>query len=344
MKMNFVDRRSKMLERTDIENTGVLENQNKFRFLLLILTVNCPLPCKMCFNWKNNETDEIEESYLEAAIEELYKNNFFIFDASINFSGGETLLRKDVFNLIKFSRDRDLKTVLTTSGYVYNDSISEKIRDSGLDCIALPLDSLEQKKHDYLRGVEGVFQSTMNIIQDFPGKVTLTCTISSYNVDEICEIAEWAERNDNIVGLGFQALVAPFNLTVPRKNFHLRPEFNHLWPKDYDTVSTNLDKLIKFRNNSTKIYTTAKHMSFFKEYFRDPNKINREVKCRVGDYSLTILSKGDVIFCNYMEPIGNIKEANIINILTNHRAEESKQRMLDCKETCEFFVNCFFED
>lgn len=55
------------------------------------------------------------------------------------------------------------------------------------------------------------------------------------------------------------------------------------------------------------------------------NKINRETTCRISDYSLTIMNKGDVVFCNYIEPIGNIKESNIIDILLNQRAIDTKK-------------------
>lgn len=287
-------------------------NHKKIKFLQIAVTVNCPLRCKMCFNWMNNEKNEIEGKYLKKSIDDLYKNNLFSEDASVIFAGAEALLREDVFDLVKFAGKRGLRMVVGTSGYIYNEDISSKFINSGLQCIALPLDSLDQNKHDYLRGVNGVFQNTMKIIREHPKKVALTCTISAYNIDEICEIAEWIQSNDDIGLLGYQAIVAPFNGRVQRRDWFADTNFSHLWPKDLSVVSANLNKLIKFCNTSTKIYTTIKHLSFFKEYFKNPNQINREVKCKIGDYSLTIMNKGDVVFCNYLQPLGNIKENNII--------------------------------
>lgn len=297
----------------------------------------------MCFNWKNNETDEIEAGRLKEAISDLYKGGFLTTDASVVFAGGEALLRNDIFELIKFSRGLGLVTTLATSGYLYNDRIREQLRDSD-SYVALPLDSLKRNTHDYLRGKDGVFDNAMRIIQDFPRKVSLTCTISAYNITEICEIAEWVEANDNVAGLGFQAIVSPFN-APNRNNFYHSPEFGHLWPKDVSAVCASLDKLIEIRNRSKKIYTTQKHLSFFKEYFSDPASINGEAGCRVGDASLTITNKADVIFCSYVGKFGNIREAAITDILSAENVQSMKNKMLKCKrESCEFYVNCFFED
>ncbi len=331
--------------KADITKNQIKNNKHLFKSLLLVLTVNCKLQCKMCFNWKNNEINEIENKYLEETIRALHENGFIENDTSIIFSGGEVLLKEDIFSLIKFANKLGLKTSLGTSGDIYNDYISGEIIDSRLDCIALPLDSLDQKNHDYLRGVDGVFKNVMRIIQDHPHKVNLTCTISAYNINEIYDIAQWAESNDNIAGLGYQAIVAPFNIDAKRqKNWFKESDFSHLWPKDFYETNHNLDKLIEFQKKSTKIYTTAKHLNFFKEYFKDPNKINRNVQCKIGDYSLTIMNKGDVLFCNYLQRIGNIREADIIDILSSQKVFDTKKAMLECKDVCEFYVNCFFED
>ncbi len=330
-----------------LQQTDVKVKKKMFNFIHVVLTVNCILRCKMCFNWKNKEQNEIEGEYIKAAIIALYENDLLADNLTINFGGAETLLRKDVFDLIRVGAERNLSTALCTSGYLYNEEISKKITDSGLKCIALPLDSSDPKKHNYLRGVDGVFEKAMQIIQEHPGKVALTCTISDYNIDEVCKIAEWVDSNDNVAQMGFQAIVSPLGINwegAPRREWINRSEFGHLWPKDIKKVNANIDKLIKIRNNSKKIYTTEKHLNFFKDYFEDPFKICRNAKCRVGDNSLTIMNKGDVVFCHDIEPLGNIRETNIIDILSGPKVADVKRKMLDCTQVCEFYVNCFFEE
>lgn len=331
-----------------LQKTGVENNKIKLSYIHVVLTVNCVLRCKMCFNWKNNEQNEIEGEHIKATIIALYENNLLVNDmVTINFGGAEALLRKDTFDLIKVAAERNLSTALCTSGYLYNAEVSKKIVDSGLKCIALPLDSSDAKKHNYLRGVDGVYEKAMQIIQEHPGKVALTCTISEYNIDEICKIAEWVESNDNVAHLGFQAIVSPLGVNwegAPRREWIKRSDFGHLWPKDMKKVNSNMDKLIKIRNNSKKIYTTEKHLNFFKSYFEDPFKICRNARCRIGDNALTIMNKGDVVFCHDNEPLGNIRAEGIIDILSGPKVAQAKRKMLDCTQVCEFYVNCFFEE
>ncbi|MFC1515109.1 radical SAM/SPASM domain-containing protein [Candidatus Omnitrophota bacterium] len=327
-------------------NQALIKEKKKiFKFIHVVLTVNCILRCKMCFNWKNKEEDEIEAEHIKEAIDQLYKNDLFADDFTVNFGGAEALLRKDVFDLVKFVSDKDLAMAVCTSGYLYNEDISRKIKDSGLRTIALPLDSLDEKKHDHLRGVDGVYAKAMEIIREHPGKVALTCTISAYNIDEVCRIAEWVEANDNVAQMGFQAIITPFNSSgITRGDWFGSNEFAHLWPRDLKAVNDNIDRLIKIRGRSKKIYTTEKHLNFFKEYFKDPAKINRDVKCKVGEYSITIMNKGDVVFCHDIEPLGNIRQTSIMEMLSSHKVADIKKKMLDCKRVCEFYVNCFFED
>jgi MoaA/NifB/PqqE/SkfB family radical SAM enzyme len=339
-----------MTEYTPKQETGAVmdtrapSKAEKFKFVHIVTTINCPSRCKMCFNWQNNAQDEIEGELIKKALDALYKNDMFTEDAVVIFGGAEALLRKDIFDLVAFAAERNLCTVVGTSGYLYNDEIARKITSSGLRCLALSFDSLDPKKHNYLRGVDGISENIRRIIHEHPRKTSLTCTISSYNVDEICDIAEWDESNDDLTQLGYQAIVMPFNLREPRKDWFVNPSLSHLWPKDYAAVDANLTKLAEFRKGSKKIYTTLKHLNFFKEYFRDPQAINRTAMCRVGDYSLTIMNKGDVVFCNSLPPLGNIREKSILDILASPQVAQRRQQMLDSKIVCEFYVNCFFED
>jgi MoaA/NifB/PqqE/SkfB family radical SAM enzyme len=316
----------------------------RFKFLHFVVTVNCPLRCKMCQNWKNDVKNEIEAEYITGVIDELHKNNLFTHDANIIFGGAEALLRKDVFDLVRFAEARGLCTTVGTSGYLYNDTIGREISDSGLRCLALSLDSLDAKKHNYLRGRDGVFENIMRITQKHPRKTSLTCTISAYNLDEICQLAEWVEANDDISQMGFQAVVMPFNSSEPGKDWFRNPAFEHLWPKDLSVVNRNIDKLVEIRKRSRKIYTTPEHLNFFKEYFRDPNSITRSAKCRVGDHSVTVMNHGDVVFCHSLPPLGNAREKGIVEIMTSPAVQETRQKMLDCTSVCEFYVNCFFGD
>jgi hypothetical protein len=108
-------------------------------------------------------------------------------------------------------------------------------------------------------------------------------------------------------------------------------------------VSANIDKLIKSHNFLEKIYTTKKRPNFFKDYFKDPFKVRRNTKCKIENNVLPIMNKGDIVFCHDLEPLGNIREKDVIDILFNPKTLGAKRKMLDCTQVCEFHVNCFFE-
>ena len=69
--------------------------------LQVILTTRCNLKCKMCGVWKTEE-EEAETPYIKKAIDGAYKLGNL---QQIYFTGGEVLMREDIFSLVKYVKD-----------------------------------------------------------------------------------------------------------------------------------------------------------------------------------------------------------------------------------------------
>ncbi len=68
------------------------------------------------------------------------------------FSGGEPLLRKDIFYLAETARDLGFRTALATNGVLVTEEIAKGIRDVGVSRVSVSLDGSEPASHDRLRG------------------------------------------------------------------------------------------------------------------------------------------------------------------------------------------------
>jgi len=82
-------------------------------------------------------------------------------------SGGEPLLRADVFDIAKYGGSKGLRMCLATNGTLVTPEICTKIKDADIKMVSLSLDGAKAETHDNFRNQEGAFDGTMNAIKLF---------------------------------------------------------------------------------------------------------------------------------------------------------------------------------
>jgi heme b synthase len=80
----------------------------------------------------------------------------------IVLSGGEPLLRKDVFDIAKYGTDKELRMCIATNGTLVTEEICIKMNASGIKMVSLSLDGSTDKVHDDFRSQKGAFAGTIN--------------------------------------------------------------------------------------------------------------------------------------------------------------------------------------
>ncbi|MDA8174488.1 MAG: radical SAM protein [Nitrospiraceae bacterium] len=76
-------------------------------------------------------------------------------------SGGEPLLRPDVFDFARRGTECGLRMCLATNGLLVDDNICGKIKDSGIRIVSLSLDGSNAGVHDDFRSVNGAFDGVV---------------------------------------------------------------------------------------------------------------------------------------------------------------------------------------
>jgi MoaA/NifB/PqqE/SkfB family radical SAM enzyme len=155
------------------------------------LTYNCNLKCKMCPFWKRSNKDLSTETE-KTILRRIYDSGA----CAIAFEGGEPLLRKDLNEILAFSRSLPLQTSLVTNGTLLASKIGE-IAQYINGAIYVSLDGLE-KTHDVIRGVNGCFKKTLEGITAASKKVhvIINTTIMNENIHEIEDLVELAKGLD----------------------------------------------------------------------------------------------------------------------------------------------------
>ena len=124
---------------------------------------NCNLDCLMCGVKHVEKGVELSSEVIKKVIDEIadWPN-----DKVLMFTGGEPLLRKDIFELIDYSVSRGIPTEMVSNGTLIEERIAEKIINSGLQNIAISLDGVNSETHDLIGNRKGSYNLAIKAIKN----------------------------------------------------------------------------------------------------------------------------------------------------------------------------------
>lgn len=115
----------------------------------------------------------------------------------IILTGGEPLLRKDIFDIASYGTKKGLRMVMAPNGTMITEDIAKKMADSGIKRISISLDGSTKEKHDRFRGVEGAYEGALKgleLAKEAGIEFQINTTITKANIEEIPQILALAEK------------------------------------------------------------------------------------------------------------------------------------------------------
>jgi len=158
-------------------------------------TARCNLKCIHCYSASTSAKAPNEFSTQQAKI--LLAQLKDINAAVALFSGGEPLMREDLFELLEEAKNLNLRSVLSTNGTLIDPDTAKKLKDLSVAYIGISLDGLEPF-HDEFRQTKGSFRAAINGIRncDKVGLRTgLRFTITKENLDQVSSVFDIAAEN-----------------------------------------------------------------------------------------------------------------------------------------------------
>ena len=99
-------------------------------------------------------------------------------------SGGEPLLRPDIFTLARRAADAGLTVALATNGTLVDDDVATRVKESGVARVSVSLDGAEPDTHDAFRRLPGSFASAVGGIKALRRagvSVQINVTVAKHN-------------------------------------------------------------------------------------------------------------------------------------------------------------------
>ncbi len=166
----------------------------------------CNLSCIHCYSDSHNKKYSGELTTKEA--ERMIKGLAEFKVPVLLFSGGEPLLRKDIFRLNRLAKSRNLRTVISTNGTLITKKLASQIKKECFDYVGVSLDGIGSR-NDSFRGRQGAFALAVAGIRNLAElrqKVGLRFTLTRHNYSELPGIFTLAEK-ENIDRVCFYHLV-----------------------------------------------------------------------------------------------------------------------------------------
>jgi len=160
------------------------------------ITRRCNLSCVHCYADSHDEhyPGELSTAECKQIIDQLAA-----FEVpTILFSGGEPLLRPDLFELIAYVRSKKIRTVLSTNGTQITPLVARKLKELDMAYVGISIDGL-RSTHDRHRGHKGAFDEALRGIRyckEAGLRVGLRFTVSQLNVHELPAVLDLMETED----------------------------------------------------------------------------------------------------------------------------------------------------
>jgi MoaA/NifB/PqqE/SkfB family radical SAM enzyme len=278
----------------------------------------------MCNAWKNKSVNELSTEEMKNVLGQL--KDFGIDDLIL--LGGEPLLRSDIGVIIKQASLLKFRTILLVTNGLLLEARAKDLLESGVTHITVSLDGIGAT-HDAIRGIEGLFdkaiagiRAVQKLEKDMDRHVSVTIIsmlLMKQNVDDI----------PRLVGLARDLHINwDFALLDPNLDFYTGIPFSKLLIDDEEKIDKTIDYLIKVRRESPRVisFVDCEHVfEFARRYLKRENLDNYH--CVHGYELLHIRSHGEVQSCWVMDPIGNLREAKLRDIVGTKKHRELAQQI-----------------
>lgn len=276
-------------------------------FANLKLTENCQARCISCDYWKSRWEDSIDTGRAIDLINQMSD----IGIRTLRFTGGEPLLRKDLFEILEKAKASRFKNVVLQTNGLLLKKLHETINASPITEVCVSLDGLKEN-NDQIRGIRGYFDLALEGLRLIRDKhIAVSITLNGISSGELTTLAAQARE------IGASVF---HNILTRNLYFFQNADMDAMWPDHNSTV-----EIENFARDVLQL--PAYEVDYIARYYH--GEPMEEPPCILGFFEVFVASNGDVMSgCYVLKPVGNILKDKLETILASEAWARQARAML----------------
>ena len=266
------------------------------------LTKRCNLRCPHCYMEAGVKAErELSTSECLSLIDEMGA----LGTEMLILTGGEPLLRKDIYDIASYASRRGIWVVMGTNGVLVNDLVAQKMIECGVRGVGISIDSTDPAVHNSFRGGPNSWEQSVRALEICRGhglEVLVQSTVMDLNYAEVPRLLDFAK------GLGAWSFNLYFLVQTGRGQ-----QLNDLGAERTEQM---LEFLAESQQRYRPMLVRAKCAPHFKRIAFEAGLGGIESGgCMAGTEYCRITPEGEVTPCPYMaRPVGNVRESSFTQI------------------------------
>jgi radical SAM protein with 4Fe4S-binding SPASM domain len=266
------------------------------------LTKQCNLRCPHCYLEAGRKAEnELTTAECLGLLDEMKS----LGTEMVILTGGEPLLRKDIYDIAQAASGYGFWVVMGSNGVLITDKVAQKMVQCGVKGVGISLDSLDPQKHNNFRGGPNAWEYSvraLDICRAHGLEVLVQTTVMAINYDEIPHLLAFAREK------GAWSFNLYFLVQTGRGQ-----AMNDLSAEQSEAM---LSSLVDVQDHYRPMLVRAKCAPHFKRIAYEKGQGGLESGgCMAGTQYCRITPEGDVTPCPYMTVVaGNIRQQSFTDI------------------------------
>jgi radical SAM protein with 4Fe4S-binding SPASM domain len=259
----------------------------------------------------------------------------------LSLTGGETLLRKDLPEIIKEAKKYNMFVNVNTNGALLAKK-AKRLVDAGLDSLIISLDSHIPETHDEAREIpkltESIFRGIEAVRKAQKGgkkpEIVLRMIISKQNYQDIdTYIDKFAHLVDKIA-------IQPIHDGVTAPKFKINDKLNlfHIKETDiYQFTRADQPNYKKTFDDLYKKYTwlDKKFIREFETFIFDKDGMWEKYKCYAGYYYMVVDPALDTFPCTFfVDKLDSLRDHSLMDIWRSDKIKKWRTLVKNKQNTC----------